>query len=87
MIARAKRHKQATRTSLRAWLDEQKSQPCLDCGVQYPPYVMQFDHVRGEKKFNIGDAVNRPLSRARIAEEIEKCEIVCANCHMIRTHD
>ena len=48
---------------------------------------MQFDHVSGDKLFNIGDAANRGLSLLRIQEEMDKCEIVCANCHAIRTYN
>ena len=35
------------------YVDELKRQPCTDCGVQYPPYVMDFDHVRGEKSMGL----------------------------------
>ncbi len=62
-----------------------KSRPCADCGEQYPYYVMQFDHVRGKKEFNIG-AIGPTASRSRLLEEIEKCEVVCANCHAERSH-
>lgn len=64
---------------------ETKSKPCLDCCLEYPSYVMDFDHVRGVKKFNIGQDYSR-MSMAQLREEIEKCEIVCSNCHRIRTH-
>lgn len=48
---------------------------------------MQFDHVRGEKAFTIGHAV-RVVSRIEaLLTEIEKCDVVCANCHAIRTHE
>lgn len=66
-------------------LREQKSKPCLDCGVSYPYYVMDFDHVRGEKLFNLSEVVNGAQSKKVILEEIAKCEVVCANCHRIRT--
>lgn len=61
------------------------STPCTDCGVSYPYYVMDFDHVRGEK---IGD-LNRLVATGRkalVLAEMEKCELVCANCHRERTH-
>lgn len=61
-----------------------KDQPCADCGVQYPYYVMQFDHVRGEKRFNLGGGWNNSMEA--IKEEIAKCDIVCANCHAERTY-
>ncbi len=67
-----------------AWLNEQKSKPCADCGVQYPPYVMQFDHVRGVKVGSLG-VLRRTVGMARLVIEIAKCEVVCANCHAERT--
>lgn len=60
-----------------------KARPCTDCGVQYPPHVMQFDHVRGEKKFTISMNLRRKWEDT--AAEIEKCDVVCANCHAERT--
>lgn len=61
-----------------------KSVPCLDCGIQYPPHVMQFDHRDpATKKFNIAH-YGRSLEKIRA--EIEKCDVVCANCHFERTH-
>lgn len=60
--------------------------PCHDCGIQYPPYIMDFDHVRGEKRWNIGSQLQRASSLSDLQEEIDKCEIVCANCHRHRTH-
>jgi hypothetical protein len=62
-----------------------KEKPCLDCCFEYPSYVMDFDHVRGLKVFNIGQDYSR-MSMAQLKEEIQKCEVVCSNCHRIRTH-
>ena len=59
--------------------------PCMDCKESYPYYVMDFDHVRGRKQANVMELVPT-LSKKRIDEEIAKCEIVCSNCHRIRTH-
>jgi hypothetical protein len=59
--------------------------PCVDCGINYPYYVMDFDHVRGVKHANVMELVST-LSKKRIDLEIAKCEIVCSNCHRIRTH-
>jgi hypothetical protein len=74
------------RSIIHDYLVELKSStPCMDCGNIYPYYVMDFDHVRGEKSFNIGNSSNQS-SLTRIKEEIEKCDLVCANCHRIRTH-
>lgn len=66
----------------RDWMREFKKKPCVDCGGSFPPECMHFDHVRGEKKFNVGQTQG---NRGRIAEEIAKCELVCSNCHATRT--
>lgn len=77
----------AYRLRVQDYLREAKNKPCADCGVTYPPWVMQFDHLPGEKKlFHISIAPGRFSSLTRIAAEIKKCEIVCANCHCQRTH-
>ena len=68
----------------RLWLREQKNKPCFDCGVKYPYYVMQFDHVRGEKEFTIAYAAS--YSKKRLLNEMAKCDLVCANCHSERTY-
>lgn len=61
-----------------------KEAPCTDCKQSFPYYVMDFDHCRGEKNFLISQA-NRRYSDKRILSEIAKCDLVCANCHRIRT--
>lgn len=58
--------------------------PCDDCNQHFPYYVMQFDHVRGKKI----DKVNRMVytsSYDTVMNEIAKCDVVCANCHHLRT--
>ena len=72
---------------LRLMVQEAKAVPCADCGVQYPYCAMQFDHVRGTKDFDVSRGPARGFSIKRIQAEIEKCDVVCANCHAIRTHE
>lgn len=65
-----------------------KDRPCTDCGVKYPPYVMQFDHIPGRGKtfeVNAHDSLEKRKSEADILEEAKRCELVCANCHAERT--
>ena len=58
---------------------------CTDCGYNSHPSALDFDHLPGtEKSFNIGSNVAN-LTLARIWDEIAKCEVVCRNCHAIRT--
>lgn len=73
------------RNTFRQYFNKVKSEhPCADCGLHYPPYVMDFDHVSGEKRFNISD-IGRANSMQDLIDEIAKCEVVCANCHRHRT--
>ncbi len=46
---------------------------------------MEFDHVRGEKSLNLSKLRNSRLAWSRLLAELDKCEVVCANCHRIRT--
>jgi len=57
---------------------------CADCGFNRWSEALDFDHVRGEKSFSIGVRLSS-LSWGRLLAEIEKCEVVCANCHRHRT--
>jgi len=59
-----------------------KEHPCADCG-QTDPVALEFDHLR-DKSFAIGTALTR-YGWDKIVAEIEKCEVVCANCHRRRT--
>jgi len=62
-----------------------QSHPCVDCGID-DPIVLQFDHVRGEKKGAVSNMLySRGCSMKTIIAEIEKCEIRCANCHARKT--
>ena len=60
-----------------------KDVPCMDCGVRYPLCATDFDHVRGKKLFGLNDATSHSLQKVK--DEIAKCDVVCANCHRIRT--
>jgi hypothetical protein len=44
------------------YVDDLKRVPCADCGVKYPPYVMDFDHVRGEKMGTLSRLRNSRLA-------------------------
>lgn len=66
-------------------ITELKSKPCTDCGFSYPEYVMDFDHVLGEKVANISKLRGSKKWRL-LVEELSKCELVCSNCHRERTH-
>lgn len=85
--ARAVKHNRATHARVRELVLKAKDIPCADCDMKYPSYVMQFDHLDPDGKlFNIANWSGKRYSVARVLLEIAKCEVVCANCHAIRTY-
>lgn len=84
-LTRARISNDATKQKLIAIIEQEKNKPCPDCGNSYPPYVMDFDHVRGVKFLSVSKMVT--YTERKLRTEIAKCEVVCSNCHRIRTHN
>ena len=65
--------------------------PCMDCLKVLPWCAMDFDHRPGTiKEFRVAymggvPATTRQVSK--VEQEIAKCDLVCSNCHRIRTRD
>lgn len=79
-------HKTGHKRRLNAQKDAlcNKHLPCMDCGGRYPSECMEFDHRDpSRKKFNI--SLHSGYSVKQFATEIAKCDLVCANCHRVRT--
>lgn len=58
-----------------------KTLKCEICG-ESRWYCLVFHHKNPEEKeYNIGSMINRICNKEKILEEIEKCIILCANCH------
>jgi hypothetical protein len=72
---------------LYAWYHELKRRPCTDCGQTFHIAAMTFDHLPGTEK--IGEVSNMIRRRQKRAAqlEVEKCELVCANCHAVRSYE
>ena len=74
-----------TRTERMVWLGIYKLWVgCHDCGYRDDPRALQFDHVRGVKLKAVSAMVTYSLEH--LIAEIEKCDVRCANCHIIKTH-
>jgi hypothetical protein len=68
------------------YLALKQGRPCTDCGGVFHPSAMQWDHPPDvEKVAHVAELYRG--SRARVLDEIAKCELVCANCHAVRTHE
>jgi hypothetical protein len=59
---------------------------CKDCGYNKDAIALQFDHLR-DKQAAISKLVAQGASKDIVLTEMAKCEVVCANCHAIRTRD
>jgi hypothetical protein len=68
-------------------LDDLRDRPCVDCGGRFPPCAMDFDHRDpATKRSSVTRLVGR-AGTARLLDEAAKCDIVCANCHRLRTFE
>jgi len=81
-----KKHSKLKREKIEAYVgDIFRNTSCHDCGVKNI-IVLQFDHRDpSEKTYDISRLIQSGASLKRIQEEVAKCDIVCANCHFIRT--
>jgi hypothetical protein len=86
VIAQAAIRTAAYKRRNRDYVTELKTKnPCTDCGYNYPAVCMDFDHVRGTKVANVAALCSQGISLEKIDAELAKCELVCANCHRLRT--
>ena len=56
---------------------------CVDCGYNVHPDALDFDHVGDDKVRDISHLMGRGWEH--MMDEVEKCEVVCSNCHRQRT--
>jgi hypothetical protein len=82
-LGRNMRQNKENQQSLYQYLSDH---PCVDCG-QADIRVLEFDHVRGQKLYNISQLLGQGQSWETIQAEIDKCEVRCANCHRIKTSE
>jgi hypothetical protein len=68
------------------WYRQLKAgKPCTDCGRTFHPAAMTWDHLPGQDKVAEVSALLSRHSRRTMLNEISKCQLVCANCHAVRT--
>ncbi len=88
-----KRHKEElVKNNDMAWMEKtnaillsKMSSGCLDCG-EMDIIVLELDHRDpSEKKYKISDVRRTKIKIDDFISEIDKCDVVCANCHRRRT--
>ena len=58
---------------------------CVVCGYSAHPAALDFNHVRGEKLFNVSQ--DPKVAKEKLLAEIDKCDVLCANCHRVHTYE
>lgn len=88
-------NKEKMKKRARAWTDERNAKnkeivkqyllahPCVDCGEK-DIIVLEFDHLR-DKVLPIAEILKNGWREERLMNEINKCEVRCANCHRRKT--
>lgn len=81
------KHILSRREQLRKFVEGRKAErPCMDCGYYFDTVCMDFDHRNpAVKLFTISQGVNKCVTLEVLEEELDKCDLVCANCHRLRT--
>jgi hypothetical protein len=78
-----RRHQQFVR-----WYQALKTDtPCADCGLTFHPAAMNWGHLPGTHKIADVGTLATQHSYGAVLREIEKCELVCANCHAVRSYE
>jgi 5-methylcytosine-specific restriction endonuclease McrA len=72
----------------RAYLNEVKLESgCVACGYNAHPAALEFDHLDPTTKlFHVGSRFSS-VSFSKLKEEVSKCQVLCSNCHRIKTFD
>ena len=66
--------------------DYKESIGCVDCGEKYPHYMLEFDHLPVYDKIDSPTQIVHKYGIKKALEEVSKCDVVCANCHKIRSY-
>lgn len=80
--------KSARKEKLRdRYYDLKKTLKCVECGND-DFRVLEFDHLdETTKEFSVAEGMKLGYAFSRIEDEIKKCQVLCANCHRIKTYE
>ena len=85
--AQLKANRDLNRKIRKEFVNACKNRPCADCRGWFDPWIMEFDHLDPAlKSMNVSEMAHTGLPLTTIKLEIDKCEVVCANCHADRTY-
>ena len=73
---------------IRSYIKQYKEfRGCMDCGGKFPFYVLDLDHRDPNEKVCSPASLANNGSWEVMLRELDKCDVVCANCHRKRTHE
>lgn len=82
-LPRAESNRAGKAEKLKALKD---GQTCVDCGLPWRFFQLDYDHRPGETKLApVARMMSQNCAWDKILAEIAKCDLVCANCHRMRT--
>jgi hypothetical protein len=58
---------------------------CAVCGYNAHPAALDFNHIHGDKAFSVSK--DPKIALHKLLAEIDKCEVLCANCHRVHTYE
>lgn len=74
-------------SSIKSWFIEfKKTLSCSSCSEDRY-YVLDFHHSDDNKEYNISDIVQGRHSKETIMKEVNKCIVLCSNCHRALHHN
>jgi hypothetical protein len=73
--------KQRRIQELRDWYQAYRATLCCASCPESDPVCLDFHHRTDDKTTNVANMVSSGWAKERIIEEIEKCAVLCANCH------
>lgn len=76
-ISKARKHKDKYRVE---WRNFKLSLKCFVCGENHPA-TLDFHHPEDTKENNVSTLVKNGVSWPKLVKEIEKCTVLCSNCH------
>lgn len=85
-MVKSKKHREECSLTLQDLHVYKENLGCFDCKKNYPHYVLEFDHRPGEKKIDVVYRVLKNYGSDMAWAEVQKCDVVCSNCHKIRTY-
>lgn len=68
------------------WAKYKVEHGCSNCGYDEHPSAIEWHHVGGRDGLTVSDLIAQTYGEERISKEIDKCILLCSNCHNIETH-